>query len=225
MKHILIDYENVQPTQFDDIATAGCCVWLFLGINQQKSLPLSLVEFLLTCERSQVRIIKMQHAGKNALDFYLSFYLGRIATLEPNASIQIISRDTGYDVLVEHLKQDYPNISIMRTGVEALALSGTVSPLKPKTKKTQKKNKKKSKAKKSATQESFKPLYQQAIVRLKRQVHKGRPSKRKTLENFLRSQLNIDDTKLIKKIITKMASKEVIDILENNRVVYNHVTA
>ena len=75
MKHILIDYENIQPKSFDNVEVAQCHVWLFLGVNQQKSLPLELVETLLRFDNKNVHIIKMQHAGKNALDFYLSFYL------------------------------------------------------------------------------------------------------------------------------------------------------
>lgn len=73
MKHILIDYENVQPKSFDNIETKDCHIWLFLGVNQQKSLPLELVETLLRFDNEKTHIIKMQHVGKNALDFYLSF--------------------------------------------------------------------------------------------------------------------------------------------------------
>ena len=74
-KTILIDYENIQPKSFEGMDTKECHVWLFLGIHQQKSLPLGLVEALLEFNSDNVHIIKMQHAGKNALDFYLSFYL------------------------------------------------------------------------------------------------------------------------------------------------------
>lgn len=114
MKHILIDYENIQPKSFDAIQTDECHIWLFLGINQQKSLPLELVETLLSFDSKNVHIIKMQHTGKNALDFYLSFYLGKISEIDSCADVCILARDSGYDVLVEHLNSVYDGIDIIR---------------------------------------------------------------------------------------------------------------
>ena len=114
MKHILIDYENIQPKSFDAIATDECHIWLFLGTNQQKSLPLELVETLLRFDSKNVHIIKMQHTGKNALDFYLSFYLGKISEIDSYADVCILARDSGYDVLVEHLNSVYDGIDIIR---------------------------------------------------------------------------------------------------------------
>ena len=114
MKHILIDYENIQPKSFDGIETKDCHVWLFLGVNQQKSLPLELVETLLEFDNESVHIIRMQHAGKNALDFYLSFYLGKISEIDPKADVCILARDSGYDILVEHLNSAYDGINIVR---------------------------------------------------------------------------------------------------------------
>lgn len=115
MKHILIDYENVQPKSFDSIETKDCHIWLFLGINQQKSLPLELVETLLRFDNEKIHIIKMQHAGRNALDFYLSFYLGKISEIDSNADVCILARDSGYDVLVEHLNSAYHGMKILRS--------------------------------------------------------------------------------------------------------------
>ena len=114
MKHILIDYENIQPKSFDGIEAKDCHVWLFLGVNQQKSLPLELVETLLGFNNENIHIIKMQHAGKNALDFYLSFYLGKISEIDPKADVCILARDSGYDILVEHLNSAYDGINIVR---------------------------------------------------------------------------------------------------------------
>ncbi len=114
MKHILIDYENIQPKSFDGIEAKDCHVWLFLGVNQQNSLPLELVETLLGFNNENIHIIKMQHAGKNALDFYLSFYLGKISEIDPKADVCILARDSGYDILVEHLNSAYDGINIVR---------------------------------------------------------------------------------------------------------------
>lgn len=115
MKHILIDYENIQPKSFNDIETNKCHIWLFLGVNQQKSLPLELVETLLKFDSKNVHVIRMQHTGKNALDFYLSFYLGKISEIDSQADVCILARDSGYDVLVEHLNSVYDGIDIIRS--------------------------------------------------------------------------------------------------------------
>lgn len=114
MKHILIDYENIQPKSFDNLEVDQCHVWLFLGVNQQRSLPLELVETLLRFDNKNVHIIKMQHAGKNALDFYLSFYLGKISEIDSKADVCILARDSGYDILVEHLNSAHDGMNIMR---------------------------------------------------------------------------------------------------------------
>ena len=42
--------------------------------------------------------------GKNALDFHIAYYIGRLATQHPDAFFHIVSRDTGFDPLVKHLK-------------------------------------------------------------------------------------------------------------------------
>ena len=115
MKHILIDYENIQPKSFENVEVDECHIWLFLGVNQQKSLPLELVETLLRFDNKNAHIIKMQHAGKNALDFYLSFYLGKISEIDPKADVCILARDSGYDILVEHLNSTYDGMNIKRS--------------------------------------------------------------------------------------------------------------
>lgn len=219
MKHILIDYENIQPNDFSNIDTSSYHVWLFLGVHQQKSLPLPLVEFLLACKRSHVHIIKMQQAGKNALDFYLSFYLGRIVALEPNANIEVLSRDSGYDVLVQHIKQDYPSINIIRTVKQALIPSSDKSVQKIKTE--NKKAGKQSKVEKSTKKSPFKALYNRAIMRINDQSSRNRPARLTSLKNFLRSQLSIDDINMIEKIITKMVDKQLITISVNHKITYN----
>lgn len=102
MKHILIDFENIQPTaeQLTEL-NDSCQIWLFLGKHQQKNIPLALAEAL--CRFNRTHFIRVEKTGKNALDFYLAYYLGRIIERDAEAEICILSKDGGYDVLVEHL--------------------------------------------------------------------------------------------------------------------------
>ena len=112
MKHLLIDFENVQPQNLDNLPTDGIHIWLFIGV-QHKMLPVSLVKSLLRFGE-RAHLVQLQKTGKNALDFYLSYYLGQITAADPEAQIGILSRDGGYDVLVEHILENRQAKGIVR---------------------------------------------------------------------------------------------------------------
>ena len=112
MKHLLIDFENIQPQNLNRLPTEDTHVWLFLGALH-KSLPVGLVQSLLRFGE-RVHLVQLQKSGKNALDFYLSYYLGQITATDPEAHIGILSRDGGYDVLVEHIVENRQAQEIVR---------------------------------------------------------------------------------------------------------------
>ena len=112
MKHLLIDFENIQPQNLDKLPTEDTHIWLFLG-TQHKSLSISLVESLLPFGE-RVHLIHLQKSGKNALDFYLSYYLGKIIATDTDAQIGILSRDGGYDILVEHILEKQEAKGVVR---------------------------------------------------------------------------------------------------------------
>jgi hypothetical protein len=47
--------------------------------------------------------IDVSTVGNNAADFHIAYYLGIIASTDPNARLHVISKDTGFDALIEHL--------------------------------------------------------------------------------------------------------------------------
>lgn len=49
-------------------------------------------------------VIKLSGNGSNALDFHIAFYLGVLAVRDSAAYFHIISKDTGYDPLIRHLR-------------------------------------------------------------------------------------------------------------------------
>lgn len=53
---------------------------------------------------SRADYIKLSGHGSNALDFHIAYYIGRLAAIEPSAYFHIISRDTGFDPLIQHLR-------------------------------------------------------------------------------------------------------------------------
>lgn len=241
MKHILIDYENIQPKSFDDIEVNGCHIWLFLGVNQQRSLPLELVETLLRFDNDTVHIIKMQHAGKNALDFYLSFYLGKISEIDPKADVCILAKDSGYDILVEHLNGAYNGMKIMRAAnanqltvvyesnentaldieKSQLVVEDNQNTLCDNVNKVVK-EKKEALASQDNSEKS-KPsttTYQRAIAAIKSRPITTRPAKKSSLINYLKSHLRNEDPKDIDKIVKQMVGNKVIVISNTNKVSY-----
>ena len=76
-------------------------------------LPIELVESLLRFS-DRAHLVRIQKTGKNALDFYLSYYLGQITATDKSATIGILSRDGGYDILVEHILTNHQAEGIVR---------------------------------------------------------------------------------------------------------------
>jgi hypothetical protein len=48
--------------------------------------------------------VKIGGNGKNALDFHLAFYVGELVAKDPDAYLHVISKDTGFDPMIKHLK-------------------------------------------------------------------------------------------------------------------------
>jgi hypothetical protein len=51
-----------------------------------------------------VEYIQIEGSGSNALDFHIAYYIGRLVAEHAGASFQIVSKDTGFDPLLRHLK-------------------------------------------------------------------------------------------------------------------------
>jgi len=103
INYVMIDYENVQPDSFQRLDPEVYHIRIFVGANQSK-IPVE-VACALQTRGDKARYIKVSGSGKNALDFYIAFYIGKIAAETPEAYFHIISKDTGFDPLIEHLKQ------------------------------------------------------------------------------------------------------------------------
>lgn len=99
---VFVDFENVQAVDLSLLGTAGVAFTFFLGVRQTK-MEVELVEKLIA-HAPTIQMIRLAHEGKNALDFMLVHYLGRASVAEPACAFHIISKDKGYDSLVEHLQ-------------------------------------------------------------------------------------------------------------------------
>lgn len=100
--YVLIDFENVQPKNLDILANHPFRVFVFVGANQTK-IPIELAEAMQHLG-DRGKYIRISGNGKNALDFHLAYYLGELISANPEAYFHIISKDTGFDLLVKHLR-------------------------------------------------------------------------------------------------------------------------
>lgn len=99
---ILIDFENVQPRDLGLLRDGPFKVRIFLGPNQAK-VPIEVAAALQPLGDNAEYII-LETAGHNALDFHIAYYIGVLSGEEPSAFFHIISKDSGFDPLIKHLK-------------------------------------------------------------------------------------------------------------------------
>jgi PIN domain len=100
--YVLIDYENVQPEALSRLDAEHFKIMVFVGSNQTK-LAYETADALQKMG-DKAEYIKISGNGPNALDFHIAFYIGQIAGVDPTAYFHIISKDTGFDPLIQHLK-------------------------------------------------------------------------------------------------------------------------
>lgn len=108
MNHVFMDFENVHQVDLTLIGAKSVSFTLMVGPLQPK-LDSALVEKLMEHSAS-VRLVKLKKKEDNALDFALSYYLGRAVLADPTAYYHIISKDGGYDPLIEHLRCRHINV-------------------------------------------------------------------------------------------------------------------
>lgn len=98
--HVLLDYENVQPTpeQVRAMVSDARQLWVFHGPHQRE------VEQRFASFGSDATAVPISKTGKNALDFHLSFYMGYIASKNPGSAMVVIANDKGYEPMLEHAR-------------------------------------------------------------------------------------------------------------------------
>ena len=108
MHHVFMDFENVHHVDLSLIG-AGLVSFTLLVGPQQTKLDSALVEKLMEHSAS-VRLVKLKSRGRNALDFALAYYVGRAALADPTGHFHIVSKDAGYDPLIEHLRDRHLDV-------------------------------------------------------------------------------------------------------------------
>jgi PIN domain len=123
---VLIDYENVQVKSLALLRGEQFRVRVFLGKTNTKIHTELAIALQRLGERAEY--ITLESSGSNALDFHIAYYLGVLVTADPTAHFHIISKDKGFDPLIQHLKSRAVHAA-RATSIEAM--SGIVSIAKP----------------------------------------------------------------------------------------------
>ena len=103
--YILIDYENVQTKSLSVLQGApnqAFRIMVFVGANQTK-IPVELVSSMQSFG-DKAEYVQITGSGKNALDFHIAYFLGALTERDPSGHFHVISKDTGFDPLIRHLK-------------------------------------------------------------------------------------------------------------------------
>ncbi|MDA8135930.1 MAG: PIN domain-containing protein [Desulfobacteraceae bacterium] len=99
---VLIDYENIQPKNIEILKKHPFKIFVFVGENQNR-IPFETANAIQEFG-SDARYIKISGNGQNSLDFHIAFYVGQLSVQDPEGYFHIISKDTGFDPLIKHLR-------------------------------------------------------------------------------------------------------------------------
>lgn len=198
INHVLVDFENVHQIDLSVIGAKSVFFTLLIGAKQ-KRLDTELVEKLMV-HAASVELVRLTSSGKNALDFALAYHLGRVTITDPSAYFHIISKDKGFDPLIEQMKA---------RGLRALrhddfsTLTFTFRP----------------KEKPAATANG--ELQARVLAHLRKNP-RNRPKRRKTLESHLESFTGNNGTKVeVSKLIQTLISAGHIRIGDKGSVSYS----
>jgi len=191
--YLLIDFENVHPQAIVAPEAISLKVYLFVGKNQNR-VPLELA-MVMQSMGDHAEYVRMQGSGKNALDFHIAYWLGKLAEQDPNGHFYIISKDTGFDPLIAFLKAN--QISARR--VPSIAEIPILNQNRPQS---------------LEDRVAF-------VTEFLRKSGNARPRKRTTLHNALSSLYTkaLEDS-VIEQIIVTLEQKGIVSSSEN-KVVYH----
>ena len=99
---ILVDFENVQPNDFGLLDGGPFKVKVFLGPHQSK-VPVTMAAALQTLG-GNAEYVLLETAGNNAVDFHIAYYIGVLSSEDSTVYFHIISKDSGFDPLIKHLR-------------------------------------------------------------------------------------------------------------------------
>lgn len=107
MKFFLVDYENVNSSGLNGIDLIGQDdhVVIFYGPNSN-TVSFSIMQKIREMD-IEIELYELKQSAHNAIDFQLSVYLGYLIAKYPEAEFYIISKDKGYQAVIEFCKDNF----------------------------------------------------------------------------------------------------------------------
>jgi len=193
--YLLIDLENVVPGLIADLLD-NQIVFIFTGSKQtriSRDLVISTQPF-----GKQIRWITIGGNGKNAADFHIAYYIGSISEKDPGASFTILSKDAGFDPLIKHA---------VSKGIQCRRIEDIKHFTKPAKTSTRR-------------QKNIDEIVTDLESYFLKHDQKLRPKKLNKFMAFIKSRGNLDDD-MVKTIIDKMISCKLIEIKDDDKIIYH----
>jgi len=207
MNHVFLDFENVHTVDLSIIGRKHICFTLLVGAKQTR-IDATLVEKLLE-HAASAHLVRLTSSGKNALDLTLAYYLGRAVLADPTAYFHIVSKDTHFDPLIEHLRSRHIHVhrhndfTTLTFGASPKSSSSPAKPVAP-------------------PAENYLPR----VLENLRKSATGRPKKEKTLRSRLGSLFGVGTSEeVLTSLIEKLVDGGHIKIGEKGAVTYNLIPA
>ena len=211
--YVLIDYENVHVKSLALLQGGKFRVKVFLGPKNSR-LP---VELVLAMKElgDKADYILLETSSSNALDFHITYYLGALAAADPDGNFHIISRDTGFDSLIKHLRLKKINCA-RSAAIEQMPCFAASVPVPAPNAKPQKAA---GKAKKAATPSPFELQVGKALADLIKRK-KARPGTTKKLLSTIHAKCGkaIPDSEI--EAVLKELIKRGYVVLDGSKVSY-----
>lgn len=186
---VLVDFENVQPTNMGGLTGGPHKVKVFVGAKQTK-IPFEMARAL-QAFGPNAEYIQIDGNGRNALDFHIAYYIGRLAVENPKSCFHVVSKDKGFDPLIRHLTKQ--GLSCRRSE----ALAGTRS------------TKKKSKTQQKAERVDV------VIANLEKRKA-AKPRKLKTLRSTIKACFSKEELteKDLDRLVDQLTDRGVIEVAD-----------
>lgn len=204
---LLVDYENVKDTGLKSLPAHDRAL-MFVGKGQKPKLDF--IKGALD-KGARLDLIQVAEQGRNNLDFYIAFYLGKTLQEEPNAQFVVFSNDHDLDPLLAHLKKR--GIPCTRKGPSSAAPVVKAAPPAP-----PKPAAPRPRVKKAAAPQPEKSPHADAAKFLAK-AGKRQPKAKEALINSLMNHLK-QDKLAIERIVDGLIEARVIAISKTDKVTY-----
>jgi len=192
---ILVDYENVQKIDLKALVEKDALVKVFHGKTQKFSPEFT--QGAIQLGKEKIELIQIKGNGKNALDFHIAYFMGKLSNELQNPVFHIISRDKGFRPLVDFVNTENKNSCFLG---ETISDSSILKPIAP--------------AKENDP-------YKIVVSHLSRNK-RARPRRRKSLHNLIMTVCRKEMTEeKADKIIENLVTDGVIEF-NNETVTYNN---